>query len=120
MNPIRNLVNPEKYKQAKKMRKCPTPAENKLWQEIRRENLGVRFGRQRVVRGYIVDFYCPSKKLVIEIDGPIHLKQKEKDSFRDSVIRSLGFEILRFSNEDVFGNFSKVILKIKEGINGNH
>lgn len=56
-----------------------TPAEKLLWQEVRAKKLGVRFRRQQIIQGFIVDFYCHKAALVVEVDGDIHELQKDKD-----------------------------------------
>lgn len=83
------------------MRKNPTVAEALVWKAIRKKYLGAPAKRQRVIRGYIVDFYVPAWKLVIEVDGSSHdaPAQKVYDAKREAVIRGLGFEIIRFKNE---------------------
>jgi very-short-patch-repair endonuclease len=104
------------------LRRNATPAEKLLWKELRRRNVGgERFLRQFpifVAQGfgrkdfYIADFYCSVHKLVIEVDGPIHLLNKEYDDNRDLVMRELGFNILRFTNDAVINNIDKVIEQI--------
>ena len=64
-------MNHELVKRARQMRKEPTPEENKMW-HILLKNFKPRFFRQRIIGNYIVDFYCPSLKLIIEIDGAQH------------------------------------------------
>jgi len=61
-----------------------------------------------------VDFYSPEAKLVLEIDGPIHDTQQEQDEIRQDILESLGFTILRFTNEDVLENIDAVLKKISE------
>jgi leucyl-tRNA synthetase len=88
------------------MRAAPTPAEAALWQALRRRQLGVRFSRQRPIFGYIADFYCFSKSLVVEVDGTIH------DS-RDEALYRQGFRTLRFSNDQVLFNLPAVLAVIR-------
>lgn len=96
-----------------------TKAEEILWERIRAKRLGIKFRRQMpfVFGGYkyVVDFYCPSKELIIEIDGGIHNIQevKEFDRFREEKFKANGYLVLRFSNLDVLNNIDKVIEKIK-------
>lgn len=107
---------------ARNLRKNQTPAEKELWQEIRKQKLGKLFRRQYPIRFYygnkkryfITDFFCKSKKLVIEVDGKIHEDQKEYDLGRDYIIKELGFNILRFTNEEIFNYTEYVLKKIKE------
>lgn len=86
---------------ANRMRKNPTKAEAALWQAIRKRNVGdVKFRRQRIIRGFIADFYSPQLRFVIEVDGKTH--DADYDARRDAIFRSLGIEVLRVTNEDVF------------------
>jgi len=78
-----------------------TPAEKILWQEVRAKKLGVRFRRQQVIAGFIVDFYCHKAALVIEVDGDIHDLQQEEDARREKVLSALGLRIVRFRNDEV-------------------
>ncbi len=89
-----------------------TDAESLLWAKLRRKQLkGHQFYRQRIIGNYIVDFYCPSVKLVIELDGGQHYEDKgiERDRTRDDYMRGQGLKVLRFSNRDVFQNLDRVI-----------
>lgn len=108
----RKRAHPSKQILAKKMRKNPTPAERKLWRVLRRRQLeGLKFRRQEVVLGYIVDFYCPRLKLAVEIDGTYHstLSQERYDEKRDFHLRQYGIRTLRFRNEDVYDNLDEVL-----------
>jgi len=96
------------------LRKNMTPAEIKLWSRIRKKQIyGLQFYRQKPLGKYIVDFYCPAKKLVIEVDGGHHYyddKQIKIDKQRDKYLRNkLDLKILRFSNPDVLENIDDVI-----------
>ena len=93
-----------------------TPAEKLLWQEIRANKLGVRFRRQQVIQGFIVDFYCHKAGLVIEVDGDIHDLQKEEDERREKVLSESGLQIIRFKNDEVIRSLLVVVGKIKEAI----
>ena len=92
-----------------------TDAEVALWAKLRRRQLyDHQFRRQKPIGNFIVDFYCPSANLVIEIDGGQHYSQDGQayDEKRDAKLRSLGLEVLRFSNFDVLGNLEGVIGEI--------
>jgi len=96
-----------------------TEAEQKLWSKIRKDNIkGRRFYRQKILGNYIVDFYCASAKLVIELDGGQHYKKegKEKDAVRDAYLASLGLKVLRFSDRDVLNNLDGVLQGIYENM----
>ncbi len=98
----------------KENRKNPTETEDKLWQEIRNEKLGVKFRRQHAISRFIVDFICIEKKLVVEVDGPIHENQKRADLEREKIIEDEGFRIIRFTNNQVLSSLSDVLQKIKQ------
>jgi very-short-patch-repair endonuclease len=92
-----------------------TDAERLMWSIVRRKKLkGYQFYRQRVVKGYIVDFYCPAAKLIIELDGGQHYGKRgmEKDIKRDNCLKELGYKILRFSDYEIFENTREVIERI--------
>ncbi|MFU8827215.1 MAG: endonuclease domain-containing protein [Brevefilum sp.] len=96
--------------QARYMRQNPTKAENLLWQELRARKLGgFKFRRQHPIGTFIVDFYCPERKLVIEIDGPVHLQQIAYDSERETYLQRLGYYIIRFENDEVIFRIERVL-----------
>jgi leucyl-tRNA synthetase len=99
---------------ARENRKNPTEAEEKLWQEVRNEKLGYKFRRQHAISRFIVDFVCIEKKLVVEVDGPIHEQQKQEDKEREEIIKGEGFSVIRFSNEEVLHHTHQVLEKIKQ------
>lgn len=105
---------------AKELRKRQTEAEEIVWKEIRnRKFLGLRFKRQFIVEGFIVDFYCDEFALAIEIDGKIHEKQKEYDEWRQKIIESNNVSFIRVKNEEVFQNIGILFDKIKEFVKNN-
>jgi very-short-patch-repair endonuclease len=91
------------------MRCGPTPAERKLWYDFLR-HLPVRVRRQCPIEGYITDFYVHEHQLVIEVDGNHHLSEEARvyDAQRTAILESLGFRIVRFTNDEVLYNFSSV------------
>lgn len=101
----------------RELRKKATSQEKLLWEKLRNKKLGPRFRRQYSIGGYILDFYCAEKKLIIEIDGEIHntLKAIEYDLVRDKFFRGLGYKTLRVKNDEVDKNIQKVL----EIIRGN-
>jgi len=102
---------------SRQLRKNMTDAERLLWSKIRAKQLkGYQFYRQRIIGNYIVDFYCPKAKLVIEIDGGQHYSNKglEKDKIRDDSIEEQKLKVLRFSDRDVFKNLDGVVERIYE------
>ncbi|MEI7750011.1 MAG: endonuclease domain-containing protein [Candidatus Moraniibacteriota bacterium] len=104
---------------ARTLRKTMTEAEIRIWNQLRRRQInGLRFLRQHPLGKYIVDFYCPSEKLAIEIDGGQHYESGEsvgKDRERDNfLLHEYGIRTLRFTNIDVMQNMSAVIDRILE------
>mgnify|MGYP001599168531 FL=1 len=75
---------------------------------------GRQFYRQRIIGNYIVDFYCPKCKLVVELDGGQHYSEDgiKKDRQRDEYLVNLGLKVLRFSDRDVFKNLGGVLEEI--------
>jgi very-short-patch-repair endonuclease len=102
---------------ARELRKNMTDAERLLWSKVRMKQLNsYQFYRQKNVGNYIVDFYCPAGKLIIELDGSQHYTEegKKKDEIRDQYLDSLGFTVLRFSDREVLKNLEGVIEKIHD------
>jgi very-short-patch-repair endonuclease len=89
-----------------------TPAEQKLWAALKNRQLqGRKFRRQQSIGQYIVDFYCPSERLIIELDGPEHtdLPRHEYDQARQQELESFGYGIIRFENRMVFEQLDNVL-----------
>lgn len=95
------------------LRRDPTPAERKLWFEFLRD-LPAKFTRQKPLACYIADFYCASRKVVVEIDGDSHFTPAGSlyDAARSRVLQGKGLRVLRFTNEDVLHRFEAVCIKI--------
>lgn len=111
---IGQKVSRELQERARELRKNMTPAESVLWEQLRHNRLnGLQFRRQQIIDCYIVDFYCHSKALVVEIDGSVHELQQHYDGERDNHLIARGFRVLRFSNEDVKRNLQEVLQKIQ-------
>ncbi len=85
---------------ARELRGRMTEAEQRLWFHFRRDQLGVRFCRRRPLGPYVVDFYAPKAKLVIELDGSQHFESRhcERDTLRDGWLRSQGVVVMRFDD----------------------
>lgn len=101
----------------KDLRSNLTPAEAKLWSYLQNSKLENRkFRRQHSIENYILDFYCPSEKIAIELDGDTHntLNQKEADKTRDLFLKSIGIKVLRFENKMVFENSNSMLNAIKK------
>ncbi len=94
---------------AKSLRRVSTPSERILWSALRNRKLGFHFRRQQVIAGYIVDFYCHSAALVIELDGSVHASQLEQDAKRDDILAKVGLRIVRFTNKQVEKDLAAVL-----------
>jgi excinuclease UvrABC helicase subunit UvrB/very-short-patch-repair endonuclease len=97
----------------KEMRQNPTKAEELLWKHLRGDKFDIRFRRQIIIDNFIVDFVNLEKKLIIEVDGGIHDKQKERDEARTQILENLGYKVLRFNNSEVLDDLQNVLEKIK-------
>ena len=103
------VIAPNLRKHAKSMRSAMTDAELKLWNELRAHRLmGLSFRRQMPVAGYIADFACPAKKLIVELDGSQHADAAGCDALRTRVLEGLGWTVLRFWNDDVLKDIDGV------------
>jgi very-short-patch-repair endonuclease len=102
------------------LRKHQTNAEARLWRELKGKKLGVRFRRQRVKGNFILDFYCASRRLAIEVDGSIHDKTRIYDAWRDRQLQNMGIRVLRFRNERVFSAMEYVLEEITEHLEHVH
>lgn len=113
---LRRTVRPEKREFAKALRRSPTPAEAVLWGRLRANRLGFRFRRQAIIRGWIADFWCPSVRLVVEVDGAVHdtPEAQARDRHRDETMRRLEIVVLRFKNEQVLNDADAVVARIVE------
>ena len=109
INNVKNL-----FYRRKELRNNSTPQEILLWLKLKNLQLGFKFRRQHSIGGYIADFYCPNKKLVIEIDGSQHFREdsKEYDISRSNYFNGLGIKVLRFTNNEINTNMDGVVLKI--------
>jgi len=117
-------ANPDWYpilkEHARRMRNNPTDAEAYLWKQLKAQGLGAAFKRQCVILDFIADFYCPSANLIIEVDGGYHLQegQHKLDEEREDRLRAKGYNILRFTNEQVLFDIDNVIKDITTMIHG--
>jgi very-short-patch-repair endonuclease len=94
-------AKPEIFQRGRELRKVMTTAEKILWNELRRKKINnLRFRRQHPLAKFVVDFYCHEKRLVIELDGPIHdtKESKEKDKYRTEALEQMGLKVIRFRN----------------------
>lgn len=97
------------------MRAEPTPFEDKLWQRLRNRQLdGLKFSRQIVLHGFICDFVCRDRTLIVEVDGDTH--EGAADADRDYTLGRLGYTVMRFTNAEVAGNLDGVLQVILEAV----
>ena len=95
------------------LRKNQTETEKKLWKYLKSKQLkGLKFRRQQPIGSYIVDFVCFENKLIIELDGSQHIEDKEHDFKRDDWLKSQGFAVIRFWNNEVMNNIEGVLAVI--------
>ena len=112
----RNHNKKEMLDKRKELRSNLTPSEAFLWKHLKAKQLdGRKFQKQHSIDYYIVDFYCPSEKLIIELDGQIHMNPtaEENDERRTKHLENLGFTVLRFENKMVFDHLDSVISEIR-------
>jgi very-short-patch-repair endonuclease len=99
---------------AREFRKEPTKGEKILWKALRGRKLdGIKFRRQQPIGYFVVDFYNSPYRLVVEVDGPIHLLQKDADQARQELLEELGLVVLRIDSELVEKNLAKVLELIR-------
>ena len=103
-------TTPKTFGHAKELHRNPTPAEIKLWAQLRAHRMGnIHFRNQHAIGNYVVDFCAPRKKLIIELDGSQHLEQAEYDAERTALFESKGYRVLRFWNNDVMNDLDTVL-----------
>ncbi|MBR4243757.1 MAG: endonuclease domain-containing protein [Bacteroidaceae bacterium] len=111
-------ASPDRYELlrefARENRKNATLAEDVLWEYLRKNSFGVKFLRQHVIRDYIVDFISRKGNLIIEVDGGYHSepRQEENDKLREEELKQMGYNVIRFTNEEVLYNINNVIEQI--------
>lgn len=111
----RNLVS-----RARELRKETTEAEKIFWNKILKNKkfADFKFTRQKPLDNFIVDFYCASLGLIIEIDGEIHNSQKSRDKERDNILKQkFGLRIIRYTNKEILEDIEKVIEELVKRIN---
>ena len=109
---IEKIHNIKEQKQIRKnLRNNMTKTEIILWSKLKGKQLGYKFRRQHGIGKYIVDFYCPKLRLIIEVDGDVHAYENniKKDKERQRFLESLNFKVKRYTNNDVFKNLNGVL-----------
>jgi len=107
---------PEAEGAARRMRRELTPAEGRLWQALRARRLdGLKFRRQQPLGPFVLDFFCPSCSLVVELDGSAHDTQEQqlRDAGRAHQLATFGLQVIRFRNEEVMGDLPSVLARIR-------
>jgi very-short-patch-repair endonuclease len=107
-----NAHDPKLKPIARELRKQMTDAEQALWRRVRRKQiLGIQFYRQKPLLSFVVDFYCPVAKLVVELDGSQHHEPEHqaRDRERDARLDALGLRVLRFDNRQVLCEMDAVL-----------
>jgi very-short-patch-repair endonuclease len=109
------VIDPVVLEMARENRRGMTPMEAKLWMKLRKNQLGgFHFRRQQVIGKYIVDFFCNPARLIVEVDGEVHLNQREYDRERELELMARGLKVIRFSNNKIENNLDMVLNKILE------
>jgi very-short-patch-repair endonuclease len=114
----RHRIHPTIRQFARELRQPQTPAEATLWRHLRNRNLQYKFRRQHPIEFFIIDFYCADAKLLIEIDGDSHStkEQQEYDTARTEHLETLGYKVIRFTNNDARYNINAVVSAILEEV----
>lgn len=108
---------PETFSAAKILRDNMTTCEKLLWEKLKLKQVcGLRFRRQHPIVFFIADFYCHEARLVIEIDGDIHIQQREYDDGRSAEMEKYFIKVIRFTNSEVENNIDYVIKKIEDEV----
>ena len=116
-----NFINYNKklVSRARELRKNRTRAEIVFWNEIlkNKQIVGYKFTQQKPLGDFIADFYCAKLLLIIEIDGEIHNKMKNKDNERSEILfYKYGIKVIRYKNDDILNNVDKIISDLKNEI----
>ena len=101
------------------MRRHPTPSEARLWEALRGRKLGVKFRRQHPLGSFIADFYCASRRLVVEVDGSVHEGEAQRcyDALRsESLKRGFHVRVLRLPAGLVMGDLAGALARIREAM----
>jgi len=111
--PSRAQVHPVIELRARQMRSALTPSEQKLWEAIRGGRLGVWFRPQVPLGRFIADFVAPSVRLVVEVDGKYHARQRTADARRDRTFMRMGYRVLRVEAALVEGRLAEAVARIR-------
>ena len=115
MKRVNNL--PILKQRRKELRGNSTTQEELLWSRLRQSRSGFKFKRQHSIGPYILDFYCPEKRLAVELDGRQHVENKDYDVERAHYLREFGIKIVRFWNSEVDDNIEAALKRIMQELN---
>jgi len=119
MDPLRRLSAAERFARARALRHNATPAERHAWTLLRNRGiLGLKFRRQQVLHGFIVDFYCTSERIVIELEGNVHDTEAQRgyDQARTGFLEGAGYRVIRVRNRDVSREHLEEVLRERLGL----
>ena len=106
--------------EARRLRQNMTQAEQALWAALKGKQLdGLKFRAQHPIGPFILDFWCPAVKLVVELDGGVHRDQQEYDDARTKQLEQYGYRVIRFHNDEVLTNLPSVLEQIREVANSS-
>ena len=114
MDPLRHLRPAQVFELARQMRRQATPAERHVWGLVRNRGiLGLKFRRQYVLHGFIVDFCCLSNRIVIELEGDVHDSEARRhhDRVRAELLKAAGYRVIRVRNRDVSRERLELVLR---------
>jgi very-short-patch-repair endonuclease len=109
-------TTPLTQERAALMRAFPSPPERLLWAALTNRKLGVPFRRQVPLAGFIADFACASRRLVIEVDGAHHAARRRADARRDAVLARLGYRVLRLEAALVRSDLPRAVALIRQAL----
>ncbi len=111
----RHRIPPKLGKHSRALRRDLTQPERALWYILRNRRLyGLRFRRQQPIGSYIVDFYCPAARLVVEVDGETHIGRDAADRRRTAYLEKQGLKVLRVTNDEVLQDLEAAAMAILE------
>jgi very-short-patch-repair endonuclease len=101
---------------AQHLRQHPTLSEQRLWSALKGSGVGLPFRRQVVIGRFIADLVCPQARLVVEVDGGVHLQRARLDAHRDSILQRAGYRVLRIPAALVTSNLEAAVALIREAL----
>src|SRR5881397_1952351 len=114
MDPLRHVTSARRFALARQLRRAATPAERHAWSLLRNRGvLGLKFRRQHVLHGFIVDFYCVAERLVVELEGDAHdgSDRQSYDAARAQLLKAAGYRVVRIRNRDVSRQGMEALLR---------